>query len=806
MPDIAELGFVVDKHGALSRASKDLDNLAKAGDKATVAAKNNASAQRDASTAARDMKRDMAALERSTGRMTAQMISGNVSTRTMTQSIAGLARVTGPAGVAIGAVVGAVGGLLAIADNATRRMRDHEVALALVGRSAGVTTAEMQFMTDALARQSVPLGQATKAMTDMVKAGMRGAENLRQYSQVAVDFARVTGRSVESVAKTFAGLQNDPLNAVKKLDEQMHFLTVSTLQQITAAESVGDRTRASAIAMREAAVAMQQVVDAGSNLGVIERAWKGIKNAAVDAANALLSIGRHTVDDQLAMLEGQLAVLESQSGRNAAAYQVEADALRRLIAEIKARQAEESAVARAAEANALKVESYNLLTQKYGVHMQDAAERTATQRKELIALANAADVASDELEKMLKRFDAATAPKVKAPKMPSVARTDPLDAAAKAYGDQLQRQLLLSSKASESERVLYELQRGRLVGLAPERAALLQSMALEIDKQREMAAAAEDEQRRKAQTASQASGIIEQMRTEEEAIKESYERRKQIMLQYAQDTGNDVTQTLMRLEQERNDKLAALTTGEGGYWDQWLKAAESSLQDFDRLTGDVLQNISGQFGSAFEKMVFDSESLRDAIGGLAEGIARSMVNALGQMAAQWLIYKLVSTMSAKAAGSAGATAQIANAQATSAQAALAAYASTAAIPIVGPALAPAAAATATAATAPMVAAVSAAAASALAGMAHDGIDSVPQTGTWLLEKGERVTTSETSAKLDSVLSRIETKLTAANDAPRQNVRVVAQVGDGMLRDFMLSSEGEQTFRVLLERNRAVVRQ
>jgi hypothetical protein len=808
MPDIAELGFVVDKHGALSRASKDLDNLAKAGDKATVAAKNNASAQRDASTAARDMKRDMAALERSTGRMTAQMISGNVSTRTMTQSIAGIARVTVPAGVAIGAVVGAVGGLLAIADNATRRMRDHEVALALVGRSAGVTTAEMQFMTDALARQSVPLGQATKAMTDMVKAGMRGAENLRQYSQVAVDFARVTGRSVESVAKTFAGLQNDPLNAVKKLDEQMHFLTVSTLQQITAAESVGDRTRASAIAMREAAVAMQQVVDAGSNLGVIERAWKWIKNAAVDAANALLSIGRHTVDDQLAMLEGQLAVLESQSGRNAAAYQVEADALRRLIAEIKARQAEESAVARAAEANALKVESYNLLTQKYGVHMQDAAERTATQRKEMIALANAAGIVSDELEKMLRRFDAATAQKIRAPKVPraSAARADPLDSAAKSYGDQLQRQLLLSSKASESERVLYELQRGRLVGLAPERAALLQSMALEIDKQREMAAAAEDEQRRKAQTASQASGIIEQMRTEEEAIKESYERRRQIMLQYAQDTGNDVTQTLMRLEQERNDKLAALTTGEGGYWDQWLKAAESSLQDFDRLTGDVLQNISGQFGSAFEKMVFDSESLRDAIGGLAEGIARSMVNALGQMAAQWLTYKLVSTMSAKAAGSAGAMAQIANAQATSAQAALAAYASTAAIPIVGPALAPAAAATATAATAPMVAAVSAAAASALAGMAHDGIDSVPQTGTWLLEKGERVTTSETSAKLDSVLSRIETKLTAANDAPRQNVRVVAQVGDGMLRDFMLSSEGEQTFRVLLERNRAVVRQ
>ena len=41
------------------------------------------------------------------------------------------------------------------------------------------------------------------------------------------------------------------------------------------------------------------------------------------------------------------------------------------------------------------------------------------------------------------------------------------------------------------------------------------------------------------------------------------------------------------------------------------------------------------------------------------------------------------------------------------------------------------------------------------GMAHDGIDSIPKTGTWILEKGERVTTAETSARLDRTLSRIE---------------------------------------------------
>ncbi|MEK0248623.1 phage tail tape measure protein [Raoultella sp. BAC10a-01-01] len=44
---------------------------------------------------------------------------------------------------------------------------------------------------------------------------------------------------------------------------------------------------------------------------------------------------------------------------------------------------------------------------------------------------------------------------------------------------------------------------------------------------------------------------------------------------------------------------------------------------------------------------------------------------------------------------------------------------------------------------------------ALAGMAHDGIDRVPETGTWLLQKGERVVTASTSAKLDSTLEKVQ---------------------------------------------------
>lgn len=247
----------------------------------------------------------------------------------------------------------------------------------------------------------------------------------------------------------------------------------------------------------------------------------------------------------------------------------------------------------------------------------------------------------------------------------------------------------------------------------------------------------------------EAVGIAESLRTEEEAILASYERRRQIILDNTKITGEAQTELLRRLEEERNEQLLEIN---GSYWERWLAGASESLANFDELAGSVVESFQGQFGRAFESMIFDAESLGDAVQGMAEGMARSVINALGQMAAQWIAYEVVQRVTGKSAQASAATALTANAQAAALQAGLAAYASTAAIPITGPALAPAAMAAALAATTPIAATVGSL---ALAGMAHDGMDYIPQTGTWLLEKGERVTTAETSAKLDSTLDRIQ---------------------------------------------------
>ena len=248
-----------------------------------------------------------------------------------------------------------------------------------------------------------------------------------------------------------------------------------------------------------------------------------------------------------------------------------------------------------------------------------------------------------------------------------------------------------------------------------------------------------------------ASGIIESLRTQEEAVQASYNKRKEIILASTELTEAEKTEAMLRLQKERDQDL--LDAGDD-YWAKYLSAAEKALLNFDALAESTISNFSSRFGSAFEAMIFDAQTLEDAMFNLAEGMVRSVVNAIGQMIAQWVAYQAVQLLVGKTTQASGVAAISANAAAASLMSGLNAFSSTAAIPIVGPDLAPAAMGAAISITAPLASAVSLAAGAGLAGMAHDGIDSIPEDGTWLLQKGERVTTAGTSDKLDRTLEQI----------------------------------------------------
>lgn len=87
------------------------------------------------------------------------------------------------------------------------------------------------------------------------------------------------------------------------------------------------------------------------------------------------------------------------------------------------------------------------------------------------------------------------------------------------------------------------------------------------------------------------------------------------------------------------------------------------------------------------------------------------------------------------------------------------YTSVSAIPLIGPYIAPV---MASAAVAVQVAQASQIKSVSLDGMAHDGISSVPEDGTWLLKKGERVLDDDQNSALTQFLNGNNSQMNGFN--------------------------------------------
>lgn len=215
---------------------------------------------------------------------------------------------------------------------------------------------------------------------------------------------------------------------------------------------------------------------------------------------------------------------------------------------------------------------------------------------------------------------------------------------------------------------------------------------------------------------------------------------------------------LTEIERAQAAERAAIVAN-SDYWSGYLESFESNIASMDEIVGGSLDDLTSKLGNFLSAIIVGGEDAGEAFKKLATEMASSMLAAIGKMIAQWLVYEVTKTAVDKGVQAAAVPSLISNAQAGSLLAGINAYASAAAIPYTGWVMAPGAMAAALAVTEPMAAAVSGL---AIAGLAHDGIDSIPETGTWLLKKGERVVTGETSKRLDDTLDRINYGSTSNN--------------------------------------------
>jgi lambda family phage tail tape measure protein len=217
-------------------------------------------------------------------------------------------------------------------------------ALIASGNSVGLTGEAMAGLAEQFDElQGVTTGAAAEALTQFAATGAFTGDQLQVATEAALQWQVATGTAVEETVKQFVKLSDDPVKALLELDKQMGSLTESQLQAVQALIEAGRQTEAADMAITAYADTLAsrsaQIVQ---NTGYIEKAWRGVKSAVVEAWDALKAVGRDTSatdklrDQQRELIEAEEALKFARTDRAKAAAKADVDEAKSRIAAMQA--------------------------------------------------------------------------------------------------------------------------------------------------------------------------------------------------------------------------------------------------------------------------------------------------------------------------------------------------------------------------------------------------------------------------------------------------------------------------------------
>lgn len=167
-------------------------------------------------------------------------------------------------------------------------------ALVMTGDYAGVTADQLRNMANAATANGATFSTAAEAITELAAKGRLTGDEIAKLGKTTADVATYTGVSVKQMVEEFTKLADEPVKASLKLNEQYHYLTEATYDQITALEKQGDATGAAQVAVEAFSKAMEErTQDIAKNEGIILAGWRDIKSV-IDGA--IQAIGRFGAD------------------------------------------------------------------------------------------------------------------------------------------------------------------------------------------------------------------------------------------------------------------------------------------------------------------------------------------------------------------------------------------------------------------------------------------------------------------------------------------------------------------------------
>lgn len=189
-------------------------------------------------------------------------------------------------------------------------------SLVLTGNQAGKTSGQLADMAArAGAAADSTTGKAASTLNQLVSSGKVAGDSLERVTTAVIKISDATGIATEKLVSDFNDIAADPVAAITKLNDQYHFLTLATYNQIKALQDEGNQQEAARVATDAYANTMQQRAnDIHQNLGLLESAWDSLGKAAKGAWDAMLNIGREqTLQDKLSTLNENIA--EAQKGQ-----------------------------------------------------------------------------------------------------------------------------------------------------------------------------------------------------------------------------------------------------------------------------------------------------------------------------------------------------------------------------------------------------------------------------------------------------------------------------------------------------------
>ncbi|ORL69255.1 phage tail tape measure protein [Pseudomonas putida] len=195
----------------------------------------------------------------------------------------------------------------------SREADEYNKSLILTGNYAGTTASALGDMARRVSEVNGTVSVAAEILASLAGNGKVASESFELIASAAVAMEDATGRAVDATVAEFVKIAEDPVKAAKELDDQYHFLTASVYSQIVALKEQGDTIDATKLLTETYADAVsdrsKEITD---SLGLIESAWKRVKDGATSAVDGILNVGRvSTVAEQIADVERRITMTQA---------------------------------------------------------------------------------------------------------------------------------------------------------------------------------------------------------------------------------------------------------------------------------------------------------------------------------------------------------------------------------------------------------------------------------------------------------------------------------------------------------------